>query len=82
MLVLSRKAGETVVIQVPGHKPIVITVIHKEGSRTKLAFDAEDDVVIHRGEVQARIRQQFPTRPVADSPLIYGREVTGMNADV
>ena len=49
MLVLSRKAGETVVNQVPGHKPIVITVIHKEGSRTKLAFDAEDDVVIHRG---------------------------------
>ena len=77
MLVISRKVGETVVIQVPGHDPIVITIGHKEGSRTKLTFDASDDVVIHRGEVQARIRQQFPTRPVADPPLIYGREITG-----
>lgn len=55
MLALSRKPGETIVIPKLG---ITITLVEKkirDGS-VKLAFDAPEDVVIFRGEVWDRIK--------------------------
>ena len=47
MLVLTRKAGEKVVLD--GN--IVVTVVEVQGNRVKLAFEAPDNVLILRGEL-------------------------------
>lgn len=47
MLVLTRKAGEKIVLD--GN--ITLTVIEISGNRVKLAFEAPDDVLILRGEL-------------------------------
>lgn len=51
MLVLSRKAGESVVI----NDNIVIKIIDVARGRVQLSFDAPEDVSIHRKEVWERI---------------------------
>jgi carbon storage regulator CsrA len=57
MLVLTRKAQESVVIAAPGTSGplITITVIAVAGGRVKLAFEGDAAVPIHRGEVWQRI---------------------------
>lgn len=47
MLVLTRKAGEKVVIG----NGITVTVVEVQGNRVRLAFDAPDQVRILRGEL-------------------------------
>ncbi len=51
MLVLSRKIGESVIIQ----NNIKITVLEISGNQIKLGFEAPDDVPIYRQEVYERI---------------------------
>ncbi len=51
MLVLSRKVGESVIIQ----NDIKITVLEISGNQIKLGFEAPDDVLIYRQEVYERI---------------------------
>jgi carbon storage regulator CsrA len=50
MLVLSRKAGEKVVIG----NGITLTVVEVKGNRVRLALDAPDQVRILRGELACR----------------------------
>ena len=52
MLVLSRKADETIVID--GGR-IVITMIGYRNGKVRLGIDAPQHVTVHRGEVQAAI---------------------------
>ena len=52
MLVLSRKVGETVVID---HGVIEITVIEIRGDKIRLGISAPPQIAVHRKEVQARI---------------------------
>jgi carbon storage regulator len=47
MLVLTRKAGEKIVLD--GN--IIMTVVEINGNRVKVAFEAPDEVVILRGEL-------------------------------
>lgn len=47
MLVLTRKAGEKIVLD--GN--ITLTVVEISGNRVKVAFEAPDDVLILRGEL-------------------------------
>jgi carbon storage regulator len=49
MLVLSRKAGEAIMI---GN--IELTVVFIRGNKVRLAFDAPPDVSIHRQEIYQR----------------------------
>jgi carbon storage regulator len=56
MLVLSRKKGERIVIG----ENIVLTVAEVRGDRVKLAFQAPDEVSIHRQEVAQRIGKSVP----------------------
>ena len=51
MLILTRKAGESVVVG----NSIRITVVEMSGSTVKLAFDAPPDVSIHREEIYREI---------------------------
>lgn len=54
MLVLSRKHGQCVVIQVPGlAEPILVEVKLIRGSVVRLGFEAEKAVKVMRGELVA-----------------------------
>ena len=61
MLVLSRKAGETVLI---GDR-IKVSVLNLEGGRVRLGFEAPEDVRILRGELG-----EWLTVPVEDSKKV------------
>lgn len=52
MLVLGRKAGESVVLQLPDGNEIEVFVIEVNGrGQVRLGFDAPDDVIISRSEL-------------------------------
>ena len=53
MLVLSRKKGESIVI----NDNIVVTLIDIRGDKVRLGFDAPKDVPVHRKEVYDAIQQ-------------------------
>ncbi|BFU60440.1 MULTISPECIES: carbon storage regulator CsrA [Rodentibacter] len=53
MLILTRKAGETVLLG----DDISITVLSVRGNQVKLGVKAPKDVSVHREEIYQRIRQ-------------------------
>lgn len=55
MLILTRRAGETIVI---GDNEITVTVLGHKGNQVRLGVTAPDDKPIHREEVAERIRAQ------------------------
>jgi len=54
MLTFSRKSGQRVVIQVPGHAPLTITFLGSRPGRCQLTFDGPQDYRILREEVLQR----------------------------
>ena len=54
MLVLSRKAGESIVI---GNE-IRVTVLELQGRQIRLGIEAPSEISVHRGEVYERIREE------------------------
>ncbi|MCH8848260.1 MAG: carbon storage regulator CsrA [Chloroflexi bacterium] len=54
MLVLTRKAGESIVI---GNQ-IRITVLELQGRQIRLGIEAPSEIPVHRGEVFERIREE------------------------
>jgi len=53
MLVLSRKAGESIVI----NHNIRVNVVSVKGGKVRLAIDAPPEVIINREEIHARCRE-------------------------
>ena len=54
MLVLTRKAGESIVI---GNQ-VRITILEIQGRQIRLGIEAPGDISVHRGEVYERIKQE------------------------
>lgn len=54
MLVLSRKLGERIILDVPDQKPIVVTVVEIDRGKIKIGFDADRTVIISREELLPR----------------------------
>lgn len=54
MLILTRRAGETVIIG----QDIAVTVLGVKGNQVRLGVRAPKDVAVHREEVSERIRQE------------------------
>jgi carbon storage regulator len=54
MLVLTRRIGETVMI----NDDIYITIRGVKGNQVRLGFDAPKDVIIHRQEIHQRIKEE------------------------
>lgn len=52
MLVLSRRAGETIVIG----DDIKVTVLNIKGKQIGLGFDAPTHVAVHREEIQQKLQ--------------------------
>jgi carbon storage regulator len=61
MLVLSRKKGDSIVID----GSIKVTVIEVRGNMVRLGVEAPQDVRVHRGELAVRIRA--PQRALASA---------------
>ncbi|MBK5004107.1 carbon storage regulator CsrA [Pseudomonas sp. S32] len=51
MLILTRKVGETIVI----NDTIRVTVLQVKGGQVRLGIEAPKDVSVHRQEIQERI---------------------------
>ena len=54
MLVLTRKAGECIVVG----SDIRITVLEVQGRQIRLGIEAPSDISVHRGEVYTRIKEE------------------------
>lgn len=58
MLVLTRKPGESIVI----NNDVVVMVVECSPSKVRLGVVAPEEVPVHRGEVQAEIDAQEVSR--------------------
>ena len=54
MLVLTRKAGESIII---GNQ-VKLTVLEIQGRQIRLGIEAPSEVPVHRGEVYERIKEE------------------------
>jgi carbon storage regulator len=54
MLILTRKTGETIVI----NENIRVTVLAVKGNQVRIGIEAPEDVPVHRHEVQERIKAE------------------------
>ncbi|HCL52892.1 carbon storage regulator CsrA [Pseudomonas fulva] len=54
MLILTRKVGETIVI----NDTIRVTVLQVKGGQVRLGIEAPKDVSVHRQEIQERINSK------------------------
>jgi len=62
MLVLTRKAGESIIIG----SDIRVTVLEMQGRQIRLGIEAPLDVSVHRGEVYERIREENERASASD----------------
>jgi carbon storage regulator len=56
MLILSRKVGQSIVI----NGNVVVKVVRVEGDQIKLGIDAPREIAVHREEIQAEIDRGKP----------------------
>lgn len=54
MLILTRRVGETIVI----NKEIKLTVLGVKGNQVRIGINAPKDVIVHREEIQEKIDQE------------------------
>ena len=66
MLVLSRKAGESIVID----GRIVVKIVRLEGDIVKLGIEAPNDVPVHRQEVYDEIQRNNQEALTKDRPRV------------
>ena len=66
MLILSRKPGETVVID----GRIRVKIIRVEGEVVKIGIDAPADISIHRQEVYDEIQRSNQEAATPDQPVV------------
>jgi carbon storage regulator len=63
MLILTRRAGETVMIG----SDVTITVLGVKGNQVRIGINAPKDVAVHREEIYERIQSERAAESGADS---------------
>lgn len=59
MLILTRKIGETIVID----DEVTVSVLGIKGSQVRIGINAPKDVQVHREEVYTRIQKEKENQP-------------------
>lgn len=57
MLVLSRRVGESCWVTLPDGRRLRVLIVSQDGGKTKIGFDGDPDIKVHRHEVLQRILQ-------------------------
>ncbi len=57
MLILTRRAGETLTIG----DDVTVTILSVKGNQVHLGIKAPRDIPVHREEIYRRIREEAPT---------------------
>ena len=60
MLILTRRPGEHLVIQLPDNRTIEITILGVRGNQVRIGTTAPKDINIHRSEIFDRIQRGQP----------------------
>lgn len=68
MLVLTRKAGESIVIG----KDVVITVLEVRGGQIRLGVDAPRNLTVHRAEIHRQVMEENQDASIAASDEVPG----------
>jgi carbon storage regulator len=55
MLILTRRVGETLIIETPAGEQITVAVLGVKGNQVRIGTDAPDDINIVREELLARV---------------------------
>lgn len=55
MLIVTRREGETLVIELPTGEKIAVTVLEVKGNQVKIGMNAPDDMAIVREELLERL---------------------------
>ena len=58
MLILTRRPGETLIIELPNGKQIDVTVLEVKGNQVRIGINAPKDVAVHREEIYERIKRE------------------------
>jgi carbon storage regulator len=60
MLILTRRVGEHLVIQLPDSRTIEVTILGVKGNQVRVGTTAPKDIQVHRSEIFERIQQGRP----------------------
>ena len=55
MLILTRRPGESLIIETPTGEKIIVTVLEVKGNQIRIGTDAPDDIAIVREELLERL---------------------------
>ena len=64
MLILTRRAGETVMIG----SDVTITVLGVKGNQVRIGINAPKEIAVHREEIYERIQNEKNAESSAESP--------------
>ena len=57
MLILTRRPGESIIIELPTGELIQVVVLGVKGNQVRIGTEAPKEIAVHREEIAQRIRE-------------------------